>query len=403
MSRIVRIVVPALALFAPAQLPLADTPAHTSAAIVGAGLNNAPIVAPVKLDPDAEGYQANAFRIGQVIVAGQPKQETLEKLAKEGCTLVVNLRTPEEMADHNEVPFDEAQVLKDLNIEYVTLPLGGRDSSFAPTSEATDKFAAALARHDHGPVLLHCTVAWRASHMWVAYLIRSRGMSPEAALENSKQLLVGKQLFEDLADVNATYGITPGVTFAMAHTDPAVASAGLNKTPIEKAAKLDADKEGYKANAFRVGPFLITGQPTQETLEKLGAEGCTLVVNIRTPAEMDDRKRTPFDETEVLKRLNIEYITIPLGGPNNAFPYTPEAVDKFAAALARHEKGPVLLHCQVAWRASHLWVAYLIRTRAMDPNAAFEFGKDLLVSEQLFEALAGIKANYAARPPVPKN
>jgi hypothetical protein len=43
-------------------------------------------------------------------------------------------------------------------------------------------------------------------------------------------------------------------------------------------------------------------------------------------------------------------------------PYGPKELDRFAAALASAE-GKVLLHCTVAWRASHLWAAYLIRDR----------------------------------------
>ena len=48
------------------------------------------------------------------------------------------------------------------------------------------------------------------------------------------------------------------------------------------------------------------------------------------------------------------------GKPEN--PYSPKALDTFAAAMASAD-GKVLLHCTIAWRASHLWAAYLIRDR----------------------------------------
>jgi len=184
----------------------------------------------------------------------------------------------------------------------------------------------------------------------------------------------------------------------IAHTPEPIASAGLNKAPIEQPVKMDADAQGYTANAFRVGQVIVAGQPTEATLEKLSKEGCTLVVNIRTPEEMNDRKRVPFDEAETLKRLNIEYVFIPLGGPNKEFPYTPEATDKFAAALARHNSGPVLLHCQVGYRASHLWAAYLVRTRGMTPDDAFALGSKMVMNEQPFENLAGLKVEYLPKP-----
>ena len=37
-----------------------------------------------------------------------------------------------------------------------------------------------------GGVLLHCTVAWRASHLWAAYLIEARHVDVEAALVNAR-------------------------------------------------------------------------------------------------------------------------------------------------------------------------------------------------------------------------
>ena len=48
------------------------------------------------------------------------------------------------------------------------------------------------------------------------------------------------------------------------------------------------------------------------------------------------------------------------GTPEN--PYGPKQLDTFTEAMASAD-GKVLLHCTVAWRASHLWAAYLIRER----------------------------------------
>jgi hypothetical protein len=40
-------------------------------------------------------------------------------------------------------------------------------------------------------VLLHCTVAWRASHLWAAYLIAERGVPVEEALANARAINLG--------------------------------------------------------------------------------------------------------------------------------------------------------------------------------------------------------------------
>ena len=46
-----------------------------------------------------------------------------------------------------------------------------------------------------------------------------------------------------------------------------------------------------------------------------------------------------------------------------------EELDTFTAAMATAE-GKVLLHCTIAWRASHLWAAYLIRERKTPVDGA---------------------------------
>jgi protein tyrosine phosphatase (PTP) superfamily phosphohydrolase (DUF442 family) len=68
----------------------------------------------------------------------------------------------------------------------------------------------------------------------------------------------------------------------------------------------------------------------------------------------------------------MTYIHVPLGGPDT--PYTPEAVDKVAAAIDG-SRGKVLLHCTVAWRASHMWAAYLVKNRKMSYADAVKAGE----------------------------
>ena len=105
----------------------------------------------------------------------------------------------------------------------------------------------------------------------------------------------------------------------------------------------------------------ISGQPTEQGLRDLHAQGVTTVVNLRTPEEMT--KRVPFDEPALVKQLGMEYVYLPMRG-NTQFPYSPAAVKSFADAMTA-AKGKVLLHCTIAWRASHLWAAYLIQYRGV--------------------------------------
>ena len=132
--------------------------------------------------------------------------------------------------------------------------------------------------------------------------------------------------------------------------------------------------------------MFIGGQPGEETVRALPDHGVTCVVNLRTPGEMENRERVPFDEAAVLEELGIEYVWIPLGGPDH--PYTPEAVATFADALARHE-GPVLLHCTVAWRASHLWAAFLVEHMGFSVEEAFARGEAIGIGETPFAKFLG--------------
>jgi uncharacterized protein (TIGR01244 family) len=114
----------------------------------------------------------------------------------------------------------------------------------------------------------------------------------------------------------------------------------------------------YLERAARVGEdMFVTGQPTERALRELQAQGVTTVVNLRTPEEMT--RSVTFDERALVASLGMEYVYLPVRG-NDQYPYSPATLAKFTDAVT-NAKGKVLLHCTVAWRASHLWAAYLIK------------------------------------------
>lgn len=115
----------------------------------------------------------------------------------------------------------------------------------------------------------------------------------------------------------------------------------------------------------RVGDdFLIAGQPTERALREMKAQGVTTIVNLRSPSEME---RVGFDEAKLIAELGMKYVYLPVRG-DSQFPYTPETLAKFTETM-RTAEGKVLLHCTVAWRASHLWGAYLIQQGVSDADA----------------------------------
>jgi len=142
-----------------------------------------PVPDPINLD--ATGlFQDKFVSVGDdLFIAGQPTEKGLRELRAKGVTTVVNLRMPEEMA---RVGFDEAALVKELGMTYVHIPMRGTATNpYGP--KQLDAFAAALDAAD-GKVLLHCTIAWRASHLWAAYLIRERHVPVETALAQTRRI-----------------------------------------------------------------------------------------------------------------------------------------------------------------------------------------------------------------------
>lgn len=158
-----------------------------------------------------EGVFRNLYRDGRVYVAGQPSAEALARFKELGVTAVVNLRTDAEMADRDRVPFDEAARLAELGIEYVHLPIGGDEEPFRP--EVIERLDDVLRRHP-GPVLLHCTVAWRASWVWAGYLVRYQGLSLDDALARGEAIALEPSPLEGLLGrpVRLELGEAPAVS-----------------------------------------------------------------------------------------------------------------------------------------------------------------------------------------------
>jgi len=75
---------------------------------------------------------------------GQPTLETLRWLKPEGVTLVVNLRSEKENEDFAEAAFNEENLVKELGMDYVCIPLGDK-ASYCP--HAVDIFAQTIAAH----------------------------------------------------------------------------------------------------------------------------------------------------------------------------------------------------------------------------------------------------------------
>lgn len=177
--------------------------------------------------------------------------------------------------------------------------------------------------------------------------------------------------------------LTPALAGQEAPEIPAVADLQIDRSGLP--VRVDG-VDGVEQNLFRDGRVYIGGQPSREVLAAFRQLGVTAVVNLRTPAETDDRQRVSYNEAAAVAELGMEYISIPLGGAEH--PYTSQAVDRLAKALADHP-GPVLLHCTIGWRASYLWVAYLVREQGFALPDALARGEAIAITPDPLEGLLG--------------
>jgi uncharacterized protein (TIGR01244 family) len=176
-----------------------------------------------------------------------------------------------------------------------------------------------------------------------------------------------------LAVITMISAMIPGVSGAQRLTGPR--PTGDVPAPVV----LDPHGQFQEKFASVGDDLFISGQPTEQALRDLRAKGVTTVVNLRSPEEMT--KRVSFDEAALVKSLGMEYVYVPVRGTAD-FPYSPAAVKSFATAMTG-AKGKVLLHCTVAWRASHLWAAYLIQYRDVPVAKALEQARTINLMDNM--------------------
>lgn len=139
---------------------------------------------PVLLDTAGMFIDRYAKVGDDLYIAGQPTERALREMKELGVTTVINLRMPQEM---ERIKFDEPKLIGELGMTYVYIPMRGGDGENAYSPQTLRKFADAMKAAD-GKVLLHCTIAWRASHIWAAYLIQERGVADSVALAHARAI-----------------------------------------------------------------------------------------------------------------------------------------------------------------------------------------------------------------------
>lgn len=138
----------------------------------------------------------------------------------------------------------------------------------------------------------------------------------------------------------------------------ATALALVLAAPVGAAEQKDHGLRGAKHPEPGV---LFGGQPTEDQLKAMAADGLSFVLDLR--AEGENRG---FDEPAALQSLDVPYLNVPVDAERLE---QPETFERFIEAMDKVD-GPVLVHCASGNRVGALYYAYLVAGKGVDREEA---------------------------------
>ena len=124
------------------------------------------VVSTLKADLDAVVEVGQVKPVDGVTTAGQPDAEAFKVFADAGYVAVIDIRTAGE-----DRGLDQAAVVQGLGMDYLQMPVGGRDSI---TFENAEKLDQLIGLYDE-PVLVHCGSANRVGALFALNVYRETG------------------------------------------------------------------------------------------------------------------------------------------------------------------------------------------------------------------------------------
>lgn len=114
--------------------------------------------------------------------------------------------------------------------------------------------------------------------------------------------------------------------------------------------------------------ILSSGQPSHAALEALCGAGCKVLVNLRPHEEFDDS-----EEAARARELGLEYVHIPIAGPQDLNDAAIEALDKVLCDCG--DGRGVLIHCASGNRVGALLALHASRKRGLGAGEALAYGE----------------------------
>lgn len=135
----------------------------------------------VPLKPLTLTNQLKATSYKDIFFSGQPTEEQMKELRKQGFATVISLRDSSE-----NVGFDEAALANANGLNFVRVPVSGAK---AMTPEKVDEITKAVVQHrSQGRVLVHCASGGRVGLWAGAHFKKDHGYSEADAMKVATEI-----------------------------------------------------------------------------------------------------------------------------------------------------------------------------------------------------------------------
>lgn len=115
---------------------------------------------------------------------------------------------------------------------------------------------------------------------------------------------------------------------------------------------------GSAKNVVKVKHLYFSEQPDTAGIAEAKAAGVEVVINLRSPEEMD------WDEAGAVKQAGLAYYQVPIVGDGPSFDR--ESMQRVSELVKKHHGQPVWLHCSSGNRASAWLAIHLSQDHDMD-------------------------------------
>jgi uncharacterized protein (TIGR01244 family) len=122
---------------------------------------------------------------------------------------------------------------------------------------------------------------------------------------------------------------------------------------------------GNTENVHQSAEIYLAGQPSLDDFQEAQELGIKTVLNLRAPHELE------WDEAETLQQLKMNYVSVPISGPDDL---TDEVFDKVRMMLREKQNHPIVVHCKSANRVGAVWLPFRVLDEGVEMEQALTRG-----------------------------